>query len=119
MLIDSFGAAISDAAKKAKYEKEIGSKWMIATRYKALHERLDDVIANKEIALPKNVRETISAELPAGYELLRRTRNAAGHPEIPVAVESETVFMNLRMFAEYARRAHSLLDYLQRTPIDW
>lgn len=73
----------------------------------------------KKVSVPRELADTIAAELPAGYELLRRTRNAAGHPEIPAGVEPDAVFLNLRMFIEYARRIYELIAFLQTTRVDW
>ena len=111
LLCDAFEKSISDATKKTRYQKDAAAHWSIANKYKVLSDRLDAVVAGKKVTVPQEIFETIQAELPAGYELLRRTRNAAGHPEVPTAVEPDTVFMNLRMFIEYARRVYALLGF--------
>jgi len=58
--------------------------------------------------------ETVKSELGSGYELLRRCRNAAGHPDVPGNVDGDTVFLNLRAFIEYARRITNLAQYLRK-----
>ncbi len=54
-----------------------------------------------------------------GYELLRRVRNTADHPEAPGEATTEAIFMNLRFFPEYARRMGELLALLANTKVDW
>lgn len=117
LLSDTFEAAISDPARKSKFTKELGANWTISHRYKVLHARLEDMVTSKK--LPPEHRETVEAEMPSGYGLLRRCRNAAGHPQVPGTADAETVFMNLRMFTEYARRMVGLVEHFSAQAADW
>ncbi len=117
LLCDAFEAAIADATKQAKFTKDINARWPISHKYATLRDRLGMMVASKK--LPPEHAETVSGELPAGFELLRRCRNAAGHPDVPGNVDPDTVFMNLRMFAEYARRVHALIGYFGTAAADW
>lgn len=117
LLADAFEAAISDPAKQAKYSKDLASKWMVSHKYSTLKNRLDLMVAAKK--LPRDHAETVSGELPSGFELLRRCRNAAGHPDVPGNVDDDTVFLNLRTFVEYARRVSDLIAYFQGNAADW
>jgi hypothetical protein len=117
LLIESFKQAISDGAKKSKFEKDLDKAWQINVRYRALKERLDAMADAKR--LPGEHAETIGGELASMYELLRRYRNASGHPNLPGIVDSDTVFLNLRTFVEYARRVHVLIAYFKANEADW
>lgn len=117
LLCDAFEGAVSDPAKKAKLTKDLNAKWAISHKYATVRDRLDLMVTAKK--LPHDHAETVSGELPAGFELLRRCRNAAGHPDVPGSVDPDTVFMNLRMFTEYARRAHSLIGHFSSAAADW
>jgi hypothetical protein len=116
LLCDALQAAISGATKKAKFAKALGANWTLAHRYQILQEHLRAMATAKK--LPQDEEETVEGALPSGYELARRCRNAAGHPEVPGLVDGETLFMNLRMFAEYARRATCLIEYLGSHPAE-
>lgn len=117
LLCDAFEAAISDPAKKAKFTKDLNARWAISHKYATVRDRLDLMVTAKK--LPHEHAETVSSELPAGFELLRRCRNAAGHPDVPGSVDPDTVFMNLRMFTEYARRVHAMIGHFGAVPADW
>lgn len=117
LLCDAFEAAISDPTKKAKFTKDVNAKWAISHKYATLRDCLDQMVQRKK--LPHDHAETVSSELPAGFELLRRCRNAAGHPDVPGDVDPDTVFLNLRMFIEYARRVQSLTTHFAAAPADW
>jgi hypothetical protein len=117
MLCDAFELAISDPGKKATFTKTLKAKWAISHKYATLRDRLDPMVDAKK--LPRDHAETVAGELPAGFELLRRCRNAAGHPDVPGNVDPDTVFLNLRTFTEYARRVHELIGYFATAPADW
>jgi hypothetical protein len=114
LLIEAFGAAITDPIKKTKYEKDT-AKWMIHPKYDALRTRLDWMVAAKK--LPSEQAETVGNALPSCFELIRRCRNSAGHPST-FNVDSETLFMNLRIFTEYSRRVVELIQYFASNPAD-
>ena len=117
LLCDAFEAAISDPTNKAKFSKDISAKWAISHKYMIVRDRLELMVRAKR--LPYDHAETVSSELPAGFELLRRCRNAAGHPDVPGNVDADTVFLNLRTFTEYARRVHALIAFFAGAPADW
>lgn len=117
LLCDAFEAAISDPTKKAKFTKDINAKWAISHKYATVRDRLDLMVDGRK--LPHEHAETVASELPAGFELLRRCRNAGGHPDVPGNVDPDTVFLNLRTFTEYARRVQALTTHFGTAPADW
>lgn len=117
LLLEAFEMSISDAAKRAKFSKDLAAKWAISHRYATMRDRLDLMVTARK--LPHEHSETVAGELPAGFEMLRRCRNAAGHPDAPGDVEPDTVFLNLRMFTEYARRVQGLITHFASHAADW
>jgi len=115
-LHDAFHAAIQDDVAREKFEKD-SRGISIHGKYQTLKRRLDQMVANK--TLPQELRETVGSELPAGFELIRRCRNEAGHPEAGGRADQNTVFMNLRTFIEYARRVTELQRYFSAKPATW
>lgn len=108
LLVDAFGSAIKDAAKKAAFVKACG--WSVYSKYRALKERLDLMISAG--TLPSPLKEYTLSEVPGVFELIRRQRNEAGHPELYTAVDPDTVFLNLRVFVEYVRKVYELMAFL-------
>ena len=117
LLCDAFEKAISDPAKKAKFVKDSAAKWAITHKYAVLKDRFDRMVAAKK--LPHQHAETVGSELPSGFELLRRSRNVGGHPEVPGNVDEDTAFLNLRAFTEYASRVTQLIGHFGTSPADW
>jgi hypothetical protein len=111
LLIDAFGDAIVDAGKKQQYEKETAF-WMISRKYEALWKRLEPLASG----LPKDLGEDLHTILDRIFDLIRSTRNAAGHPT-GKSVERETMRANFILFPSYCRRVYGLIDYFGKTPI--
>jgi hypothetical protein len=117
LLCEALEASISDPTKQAKFARNLNARWQIAHKYEALRSQLEELATAKKLS--RDHVETIRGELPANFELLRRCRNTAGHPDVPGNVTPDTVFMNLRTFTEYARRAHELIEHFRAVSIDW
>lgn len=116
VLLDRFSAKILDAAKKTAFDKTSGGI-NIHKKYAALKDRLDRMVVAKKFN--HDLAETISSQLPGAYELIRKYRNAAGHPDIGGAADSDTVFLTLRVFIEYSRRVTELSDHFNTADADW
>ncbi|HZF49157.1 MAG TPA: hypothetical protein VE093_10940 [Polyangiaceae bacterium] len=117
LLTDVFEDSISDASKRASFQRAMARKWAISYKYKTLKEHLDLMVDGRK--LPPDHAETVGSELPSGFELLRRSRNAGGHPDVPGDVDADTIFLNLRTFTEYARRVGALIDHFKNNQADW
>jgi len=110
-LVDAFGNAIKRAADKAAYDKETRS-WVISTKYEALWKRLEPLSPS----LPKELRDDLHAKLDQAFDLIRTTRNAAGHPT-GKTVDRETVLANLILFPVYCKRVYDLVAHFAATPV--
>lgn len=69
--------------------------------------------------LPDDHAETVRGVLGGMFEMLRQYRNTGGHPNLPGELSADVVFINLRMFIEYARRTHVLIAYFASNDADW
>lgn len=116
VLHDRFAGKLVDLAKKTAFEKA-STGISIHKKYAALKDRLDRMVSAKKFN--HDLTETISTQLPGAYELIRRYRNAAGHPEIGGTADSDTVFLTLRVFIEYSRRVTGLIDHFDTADADW
>lgn len=118
LLSDKFENSITDPAKRAKFAKDC-AVISVSKKFDALKERLDLMVAAKKFKDHHELRETIQSELPAASNFIRRCRNDAGHPDIPTQTDPDTVFLSLRVFAEYARKLYALLRYFDSNPAEW
>ena len=105
-LIEAFGSALKDPAEKSKYEKDTKS-WVISTKYKALWKRMND----KLTALPGHLSDDLAIILDRAYDLIRTTRNEAGHPT-GKKLELDVVQASFVLFPGYCKRIYGLLDFL-------
>ena len=113
LLLEAFEAAITDEGKREKFRKSY--KWTIASRYRALKDNLDRLVEAK--VLPREQGEVVSGLLPVTFEIIRRHRNAAGHPEIVATPNPDTNFLTLRGFTEYVRGIYLLIEHLKKNPV--
>ena len=111
LLVDAFGSALADPAKKAKYEKDTQSR-IISRKYEALWKRLEPLAPS----LPAALGDDLHVILDRIFDLIRTTRNEAGHPT-GKPLERETVHANLLLFPSYCRRVYGLMDYFQANPV--
>jgi len=118
LLCDAFESEIADPAERKKWETETMNGVSISRKFNALKRRLDLMVGAKKIA-DHELRDTIQHALPTVSEFLRRCRNDAGHPNIPTQTDPDTVFLNLRVFTEYARRIYGLIEYFRANPAEW
>lgn len=118
LLHETFEQRIVDPAEKKKFEKD-SSGISVARKFNALKERLDLMVDSKKFKAHHEITETILHALPATSELIRRCRNDAGHPDIPTLTDPDTVFLNLRVFTEHARRIYGLLGHFHTNPAEW
>jgi hypothetical protein len=113
LLVEGFGNAISDPAKKIKYEKDTQT-WVISKKFDALWQRLEPLTKKQSLAMPPVLSSSLSDDLQVilerTFDLIRTTRNEAGHPT-GKQIERETVHANLILFPGYCRRVYELLNY--------
>jgi len=105
LLIDIFGQAISDPISRQKYEKETNF-WMINRKYEALWKRLEAIA----YSLPIPLGDDLHVILDRIFDLIRTTRNKAGHPT-GKKIELETIHANLLLFPSYCKRVYGLIEY--------
>jgi len=112
LLIEGFGNAIRDRAKHEKYEKETAD-WKISVKYRKFRKWLE----RAEKALPEECKGGIERNLAGAFNLIRETRNDAGHPTGRM-IERDDVLGNLILFPGYCKYVYSLLEYFASNPAD-
>jgi hypothetical protein len=105
LLVEAFGRSLSDSDEKEKYEKETES-FIISRKWKALWKRLEPLAAG----LPSGLGDDLGTVLERVFDIIRTTRNDAGHPTGRV-VEKETVHANLLLFPIFCKRVYGLIQH--------
>lgn len=106
LLIQAFGDSRRDPEERQRYEKETKS-FVIRRKWEALWKRLEPSSAS----LPKNLSEDLGTILERIFDIIRTTRNDAGHPTGRI-IEKETVHANLLLFPIFCKRVQGLIRHL-------
>src|SRR5439155_14874365 len=94
LLLDSYAGTIADPEIKKKFEKETyGSIKRKLDRFRLEVPRFRD-------RLPKDLRDDLEIQLDATFNLIRTTRNDAGHPTGKI-IDRQLAYANLRLFPPY------------------
>jgi len=110
-LVETFGNALADPNAKADFLKKTES-WMINRKYEALWKRLGPLAKS----LPDRLGDDLQVNLDQIFDLIRTTRNNAGHPS-GTTVDAETVHANLILFPKYCRCVYRLIEHFSKNPI--
>ncbi len=105
LLAEAFGRSLSNPDEKQKYEKETKS-FIISQKWEALWKRLKPLSPS----LPPGLRDDLDTILERIFEIIRTTRNDAGHPTGKV-IEKETVQANLWLFPIFCKRVYRLIQH--------
>lgn len=105
LLVQAYGVSLSDSEDKKKYEKETKS-FIISQKWKALWKRLEPT----STLLPESLGEDLGTILERVFDIIRTTRNDAGHPT-GKTIERETVHANLLLFPIFSKRVYGLIRH--------
>lgn len=95
-LIEAYTDSITDAARKARLEKNTKEKF-ISTQYKEFKKEF----VNDVRSLPKELQDNWETYLDGIFNFIRLNRNDAGHPT-GKKLDAKVVYANLQIFSEYA-----------------
>jgi hypothetical protein len=111
LLLDTFTNAIADPSTKSSFEK-LQDMFQIKPKFDQLKNKLMGI---KE-TLPKKLKEDLESQFDGIFNLIRVTRNDAGHPT-GRKIERDVAFVNLRLFIIYCKKTYELIDYFESHPI--
>jgi len=105
LLVQAYGDSLSDSGEKEQYEKETKS-FIINRKWKALWDRLEPLASS----LPNGLGDDLGTILERVFDIIRSTRNEAGHPTGRL-IEKETVHANLLLFPIFCKRVYGLIGH--------
>ena len=107
ILFDSFLQSLT--SDKNPLQRTQGQ--MINRRYDAFKRRVDSIKGQ----LPPAIRDRLEINLVSIFNLIRYTRNDAGHPT-QIVVERDESFANLQVFGRYCEYTYTLINYFEDNP---
>jgi hypothetical protein len=107
LLIESYESSISDPKTKQKFESDLQSARSIFRKYDLFEKQLNTV----KPRIPKPVVENVDSLLRGVFDLIRSSRNDAGHPASGPSVDRDILYSHLRLFTPYCKRIYELIDW--------
>jgi hypothetical protein len=107
LLIESCGHSISDVSASQRFESEYTKASSIFRKFEIFEKRLQAVKAK----LPKNIAENLDSQLRGVFDLIRSSRNDAGHPASGAQPGRDAIYSHLRLFVPYCQRVQLLTSW--------
>jgi hypothetical protein len=109
LLIDSYTNSIADAMRKERIESEVQKAQSIFRKYELFDKQFSPIKSD----LPKNLTDSIDSLLRGVFDLIRNSRNDAGHPASGTLVDRDVVYSHLRLFVPYCTRVYGLIGWFE------
>ena len=106
-LIDAYTCAISNTGRQTQFSEELSNRG-IKRKFDLFRARLTTVLSS----LPPDLQDDLEIMLERAFDLIRRTRNDAGHP-VGRDIHRDAVHANLILFPLYCRRVYGLIEHFQ------
>jgi len=112
VLIDALVMSIRDNSRQAKLRAEVESASSIFRKYRIFEREFSPM----RVALPRDLTANLETQLRGVFDLIRNSRNEAGHPASGVDVSRDTNYIHLRLFVPYCRLLCTLTAWFQSNP---
>jgi hypothetical protein len=113
LMIESYGSSISDANAKQKFESAFEKAQSIFKKYELFERHFGGV----KQRMPRELTDNVDSLLRGVFDMIRSSRNDAGHPAIGSSVNRDAVYSHLRLFTPYCKRVHSLTAWFAANAI--
>ena len=107
-LIEAYINYLPAGREKDQFEKNVKKK-MIKEKFKLLEKKLTDLRGGLSPELGDDLDELLGGI----WNLIRRTRNEAGHPT-GKQIQRHTVYANLMLFPSYCKRVYDLIEHFNK-----
>ena len=107
LLIESCANSISDPSARQRFESDIQRAQSIFRKYE-LFERQLTVVRPR---MPRSLTENVDSLLRGVFDLIRSSRNDAGHPASGTPTDRDLVYSHLRLFTPYCKRIDDLIGW--------
>jgi hypothetical protein len=107
LLIESYTNSIADLSSRRTFQSKIEKAQSIFRKY----ELFDRHFAGVKQRMPAALTENVDSQLRGVFDLIRSSRNDAGHPAIGSSVSRDAVYSHLRLFPPYCRRIYDLVTW--------
>ena len=106
LLIEAWLGSLEDEARRTTLSNQVSKATSIFRKFELFQKH-----ANFRPALPKEKAENLDSLLLSVFDLIRNSRNDAGHPARMSDTTRETNYAHLRLFVPYCQRIYGLIDW--------
>lgn len=107
LLIESHAASIADPVAKNRFETEVNKAQSVFRKYELFEKRFDTIKSQ----MPKPLIENADSIIRGIFDMIRGSRNEAGHPASGGQVDRDIIYPHLRMFIPYCERIYGLIAW--------
>ncbi len=107
LLIDSYGNSIADPNAKQAFETTVEKTQSIFRKFEQFERRFSGL----QQKMPRALTDNVDSQLRGVFDLIRSSRNDAGHPAISGSVSRDAVYSHLRLFTPYCKRINDLITW--------
>ena len=111
LLLEELTNAITDPKRKLQF-----TNLQYSYRTKIKFDIVKQEILHIRNNLPRDINDVLETHLDGIFNLIRVTRNDAGHPT-GKGIKRDVSFVNLRLFVPYCKTVYNLINHLQNNPI--
>lgn len=112
LLIDSYAGSIADLTKRDQIKIQIAKAASIFRKYEIFERGFTNVRQH----IPKPLTENVDSLLRGVFDLIRNSRNEAGHPTSGILVSRDANYSHLRLFIPYYQRIYDLIAWFVANP---
>jgi hypothetical protein len=113
LLIDSYVGAVSDPTRKGQTESQLVKAPSIYKKFEVFEKGFPAAKAD----MPKTLTENTDSLLRGVFDLIRNSRNEAGHPASGGMISRDTNYSHLRLFIPYCLRIYGLISWFSSNSI--
>jgi hypothetical protein len=110
LLVDSCANSIGNPEEKRRFDSDIERSQSIFRKYAVFEKRLAAVRAT----MPRSLTDNLDSLLRGVFDLIRSSRNDAGHPASGGQVDRDAVYSHLRLFIPYTQRVYGLIAWFSQ-----
>lgn len=107
LLIESYIGSIRDTAAKESFRSEIEGARTIFRKYEFFERRFSTI----KRRLPPELTNNIDSQLRGVFDLIRGSRNDAGHPASGVQIGRDAMYSHLCLFPPYCQKIYGLMGW--------
>jgi hypothetical protein len=107
LLIESYTESVADSNAKRAFQVSTGKTQSIYRKYELFEQRFSGL----KQQMPRELTDNVDSQLRGVFDLIRASRNDAGHPAMVTPVNRDAVYSHLRLFTPYCKKINGLIAW--------